>query len=167
MPEVSGRASMYLKMDSRLRGNDGHTKGGKEMISFLFSRRSALFIIVSLFCVSLYCNSHSYAEESLICADDIAKFCKEIKPGGGRILNCLKAHGAELTVPCRAKISELQGIIQDCEQACAGDIAQFCKDVQPGGGRIIKCLRERDKELSSSCKEKLEMISKRYQRKGE
>ena len=137
------------------------------MVRFLFSRRSALFVIVSMLCVILYSDFRAYAQESLICADDIEKFCKGIKPGAGRILNCLKAHEAELTVSCRGKIGELQGIIRDCEQSCEGDIVQFCKDVQPGGGRIVKCLRERDKELSSSCREKLEMIGKRYQRKGE
>jgi hypothetical protein len=126
-----------------------------------------LFIIFGLLYVVLCFNSHAYAQESLICADDIEKYCKEIKPGGGRILNCLKAHETELSVSCRGKISELQGIIKDFEQACSGDIAQFCKEVQPGGGRIIKCLREHDKELSPSCSAKLEMIGKRLQRRGE
>jgi len=137
------------------------------MISFLFFRRSALLMIIGMLCVVLYSSLNAHAQESLTCADEIAKFCKDVKPGGGRILNCLKAHEAELTASCRGKIGELQGIIKDCEQACAGDIAQFCKDIQPGGGRIIKCLRERDKELSFSCKEKLEMIGKRYRGKGE
>jgi Cysteine rich repeat len=137
------------------------------MIRFLFSRRSTLFITVCLLYFVLCFNSHTYAQESLICADDIEKFCKGIKPGGGRILNCLKAHETELSVSCQGKISELQGIIKDCEQACSGDIAQFCKEVQPGGGRILKCLRERDKELSPSCSAKLEMIGKRLQRRGE
>ena len=139
----------------------------KEMRRLFLSTRSALFIIVSLFCVVLYSNARAYAEESLLCADDIEKYCKEIKPGGGRIMNCLKAHEAELSASCRGKIRELQGIIKDCEQACAGDIAQFCKDVQPGGGRIMKCLRERDKELSPSCSAILEMIGKRFQKRGE
>jgi len=137
------------------------------MIRSLFSRRSTLFIIISLVCGVLYFNFYAYAEESLICADDIEKYCKEIKPGGGRLLNCLKAHETELSVSCRGKISELQGIIRDCEQACSGDIAQFCKEVQPGGGRIIKCLREHDKELSPSCSSKLEMIGKRFKERGE
>ncbi|MCJ7483856.1 MAG: cysteine rich repeat-containing protein [Thermodesulfovibrionales bacterium] len=137
------------------------------MSRFLLSQRSALFIIVSLFCVVLYSDSQANAQESLICADDIEKYCKEIKPGGGRILNCLKAHENELSVSCRGKIHELQGFIKECEQACAGDIAQFCKEIQPGGGRIIKCLRERDKELSPSCSAKLEMIGKRFQKRGE
>jgi len=138
MPEVSSRASTYLlKMDSRLRGNDGHTKGGRKMISFLLSQRSAPFIFFVLLC-SLSFSLNAYAEESLICADDIEKYCKGIKPGGGRILNCLKAHENELSASCRGKIGELQAIIKDCQQACSGDIAQFCKEVQPGGGRIVK-----------------------------
>jgi hypothetical protein len=137
------------------------------MIRFLFSRRNILFIIVSLLPIVLYSNFHAYAEESLTCADDIEKFCKEIKPGGGRILDCLKTHETKLAVSCRDKIGELKGIIKDCEQACSGDIAQFCKDVQPGGGRIIKCLMEYDKEISSSCRSKIEMIGKRYQKRGE
>ena len=138
-----------------------------EMRRLFLSSGSALFMVVSLFCVVLYPVSHAYAQESLICADDIEKYCKEIKPGGGRILNCLKAHENELSVSCRGKIHELQGFIKECEQACAGDIAQFCKEIQPGGGRIIKCLRERDKELSPSCSAKLEMIGKRFQKRGE
>src|SRR4030042_2227962 len=132
----------------------------KEMIRFLFSRRSALFIFISLLYVVLCLYLPAYAQETLTCCDDIEKYCKEIKPGGGRIMNCLKAHETELSVSCRGKIGELQGIITDCEQACAGDIAKFCKEVQIGGGRIVKCLREHDKQLSPSCSAKLEMIGK-------
>ena len=136
------------------------------MIRFLLSRRSKLFIIVSLHCFIFCFNLHAYAKESLICADDIEKYCKEIKPGGGRLLNCLKEHETELSGSCRGKIGELLGIINDCEQACSGDISQFCKEVQPGGGRIVKCLREHDKQLSRQCTEKLEMIGKRFEREG-
>jgi len=139
----------------------------KEMIRFLFSRRSTFFIIISLVCSVLCFNFYACAEESLICSDDIEKYCKDVRPGGGRLLNCLKTHETELSAPCRDKISELQKIIKDCEEACSGDITQFCKEVKPGGGRIIKCLREHDKELSPSCSAELEMIGKRFRRKGE
>jgi len=126
-----------------------------------------LFIIVSLLHVVLYSYFHAFAQESLICADDIEKYCKEIKPGGGRLLNCLKEHGTNLSVSCRGKIRDLQEIIKDFEQACSGDIVQFCKEVQPGGGIVIKCLREHDKELSPPCSAKLEMIGKRFKGRGE
>jgi hypothetical protein len=143
-------------------------KERKEMNRLLLSRRNTLFIIVSLLYFVLCFNFHaSYAQESLICADDIEKYCKEIKPGGGRLLNCLKSHETELSVSCKGKIDELRGIIKEFEQACSGDITRFCKEIQPGDGRIIKCLKERDKELSPQCSAKIEMIGKRFQKKGE
>lgn len=38
---------------------------------------------------------------------------------------------------------------------CADDVAKFCKDVKPGGGRLAKCLKENEKQLSPECREKL------------
>jgi Cysteine rich repeat len=35
------------------------------------------------------------------CADEIAKFCKDVQPGGGRIGQCLKAHKADLSMDCK------------------------------------------------------------------
>lgn len=37
-------------------------------------------------------------------------------------------------------------------QACRPDIEKFCKDLQPGGGRIASCLRDHANELSAGCK---------------
>lgn len=149
------------------KGRDTVRKEKKEMIRCSRSQRRMLFIIVSLFCIVLYSYSGAYAEEALICADDIEKYCKDVKPGGGGILKCLKAHEKELSASCCAKIGELEGIITECEQACSGDIARFCKEVQPGGGRILKCLQGHDKELSPSCSAKLEMVGKRVKGKEE
>jgi Na+-transporting NADH:ubiquinone oxidoreductase subunit NqrF len=142
-------------------------KERKEMIRRSGSQKRMCFIIVSLFCIILYSHSHACAEESLLCADDIEKYCKDMKPGGGRLLSCLKAHEKELSASCCGKIGELQGIITACEEACSGDVARFCKEVQPGGGRILKCLQGHDKELSPSCSAKLEMIGKRFKGKEE
>jgi len=36
-------------------------------------------------------------------------------------------------------------------QACRAEINSFCSDVQPGGGRIIRCLQEHSKDLSDKC----------------
>lgn len=35
------------------------------------------------------------------CQADARKFCQGIQPGGGRLLACLKGHGAELSAACR------------------------------------------------------------------
>ncbi|SRR5260221_3501879 len=39
------------------------------------------------------------------CSADAKKFCQGIKPGGGRILSCLKSHQSELAPACAAEFN--------------------------------------------------------------
>jgi Cysteine rich repeat len=39
------------------------------------------------------------------------------------------------------------------QAACAGDAQKLCAGVQPGGGRIVACLKEHKDELSDQCKQ--------------
>ena len=43
------------------------------------------------------------------CKDDMTKHCNGIKPGGGKILQCLKQHEAELTPQCKEKMAQPKG----------------------------------------------------------
>ncbi len=96
------------------------------------------------------------------CAGDVQKFCKDVKPGGGRIAICLKEHQNDLSPACKEKIAEVKEEIKEVHEACQGDVQQFCKGVQPGGGRIARCLKEHKDELSAGCKGKIgEMKEKR------
>lgn len=87
------------------------------------------------------------------CAADFEKLCKDVKPGGGRLLACLKQHEAELSATCKQAQGKAHGRMAQRRPspACKGDIEKFCKDVQPGGGRIVKCLNEHKSELSGEC----------------
>jgi hypothetical protein len=35
---------------------------------------------------------------------------------------------------------------------CQEEISKMCDDVKPGGGRLARCLREHEAELSNDCK---------------
>ncbi len=41
------------------------------------------------------------------CADDLQQFCAGVKPGGGKIAQCLKAHKDKLSAECKAEIKDI------------------------------------------------------------
>lgn len=57
--------------------------------------------IAGLCCVILLAAALSHAQEKNACVDDAARFCKEVKPGGGRIGRCLMEHANELSPACK------------------------------------------------------------------
>jgi len=95
------------------------------------------------------------------CADDVAKYCKDVKQGDGRIARCLKENEKQLSPACKSSIEESEKRKQEAHQACEADAQKFCKDVKPGQGRIVKCLREHEKALSPECKAKMTEPKKR------
>lgn len=121
-------------------------------------RRLAPFtaFIAVLFLLCVWNTQPVLAGETRPCEEDIEQFCKDVRPGGGRILSCLKKHEGELTPVCKNKLQEVQKRLEDAKRICVNDIEKFCKGVQEGEGRIAKCLGEHTSELSSECAERVE-----------
>lgn len=86
------------------------------------------------------------------CRADVEKFCKDVKPGKGRIWRCLKNHEAELSEECAEKMAKAREKGKEARDACAEDVQKFCKNVPRGKGRIISCLRSHMDELSEACR---------------
>lgn len=103
----------------------------------------------------LWFGTDVYAQGGGPCAEDIAKFCKDVQPGGGRLVKCMREHEKDLSPACQQQIREAQRQWQEVAQACRDDALRFCKDVKPGGGRLIRCLKEHPDEISAECKERL------------
>jgi len=112
-------------------------------------------------------------EQMKACEASAVKFCKDIEPGEGRIIQCLKKHNAELPAKCKAVVKTMrlpqkgqggsgeeqgQGPGKDIA-ACKANIEAFCKDIEPGGGRIIQCLKTHESELSAECKKTMKTMS--------
>jgi hypothetical protein len=86
------------------------------------------------------------------CRADMEKFCADVKPGGGRVAECLRKHIDELSSECKAHGQEVRERLQEAHEACQEDISKYCKEVKPGEGHILACLKKHDKDLSATCK---------------
>lgn len=98
------------------------------------------------------------------CKADVEKFCKDVKPGEGRIIDCLKAHEAELSADCKAKDMAFKGKGKEAGkkgedrrmgpmgEACKADFEKFCKDAKGGPGEKMNCMKEHEKDFSEGCK---------------
>jgi len=97
------------------------------------------------------------------CAPDVAQLCKDVKPGGGRIVRCLKDNEAKLSNACRAKLAEddqkSRVYIAEFVDACHTDQERLCTGVQPGGGRLVRCLKQHDYELGPRCSAELQRVA--------
>lgn len=85
------------------------------------------------------------------CTEDAKKLCSNVKPGGGRIYQCLTSHDADLTPACRDHIAQAKARYDQFQQACKSDAEQLCKGVKPGQGRILSCLKSHEANLSPAC----------------
>jgi len=115
--------------------------------------------IVSLFGVILSLAAFTQpasAHTEGACKDDAKKFCANIKPGDGRMMDCMKQHEAELSQACKDNRAEMKQKMEDkrkeMQEACKTDIKQYCANVTPGEGREFACLHAYSDKLSAGCK---------------
>lgn len=110
------------------------------------------------------------------CIADIEKFCKDVKPGGGRIADCLKAHEAELSADCKTKEAEptdkARGkggrkgrAMGPMDEACKADFEKFCKDEKGGPSEKMACMKEHEKDFSETCKAKLAEGKQKFEKR--
>ena len=60
---------------------------------------------------------------------------------------------AVLLLSATAAMAQMNPAARTVLRACKPDIAQFCSQVAPGGGRIKACMKSHMHELSEPCKE--------------
>lgn len=85
------------------------------------------------------------------CRADTEKYCKDVQPGQGRILQCMKQHETEFSTACKNHIAASREKTQEFIHACKPDAQKFCNGVKAGKGRIYHCLKQHKAELSANC----------------
>lgn len=92
------------------------------------------------------------------CEADVARLCPGVKPGGGRIGQCLQGKADQISDACKARLEQLKEI----HQACHADAEKFCSNVPPGKGRVAVCVQQHETELSPACRTFLQQARARF-----
>jgi len=95
------------------------------------------------------------------CAETVTKYCKDVIPGGGRIMKCLGDHRDDQSAACRDWLEDQNRSLKELNTACAKDIAQLCSFSNPDSIIIYRCLEDNYASLKSDCREKLREIKDR------
>eukprot|EP01025_Chloroclados_australasicus_P047088 TRINITY_DN5227_c0_g2_i3.p1 TRINITY_DN5227_c0_g2~~TRINITY_DN5227_c0_g2_i3.p1 ORF type:complete len:747 (-),score=90.56 TRINITY_DN5227_c0_g2_i3:695-2935(-) len=102
-------------------------------------------------------NDLTLAEE---CRNDVDKFCVNVEKGVGKVHRCLRDHLKDLSETCRdeeMKLMQLQSrdvrLQPTLMKACQSEMYMFCQKVQPGGGRVFRCLQRSlgESQFSAEC----------------
>ena len=95
----------------------------------------------------------TFREQAQSCEADVQRLCPNTKPGPAR-RECMMQHKDQVSPECKALYEEhMQGRMEGraAMRACAPDAAKLCRDVKPGEGRVIECLKSHQSELSPAC----------------
>lgn len=111
-----------------------------------------------VFVVALLLPTGIMAQDFGPCAGDVMKFCQGVQPGQGDVSRCLVQNKQELSPGCQSRLSALSEQAKEADQTCQDDIMIFCSGVQPGGGRIVQCLRNNGSSVSFNCRVKMGLI---------
>jgi hypothetical protein len=90
------------------------------------------------------------------CAADAKRLCADAEPGHGAIMQCLKAHDADLSKECKDKIAAVRDQMREkaksLHTACGGDAERLCPGLEAGTG-LVRCLYEHEPEISQPCRD--------------
>ena len=99
-------------------------------------------------------SSFSFAEDLTKdgpCQADIQKFCKSVRPGNGKVLQCMRQYNQYLSNACVDHIGVVRERTKQFAKACKNDTKQFCGNVKAGEGAVYRCLKQYQASLSAVC----------------
>lgn len=105
----------------------------------------------------------SPAQTATPCNETIAKYCKDVIPGGGRIMKCLNDHRDDQSSACKDWLEEQNKSLKELNMACTEEIAVLCNVSSANSVSIFICLDGNYVALKSTCRDKLREIKDRMQ----
>ena len=94
------------------------------------------------------------------CDKELATYCKDVTPGGGRGLACLYAFSDKLSGRCEyalydasVQLERFVAAVSYMATECRDDLKQYCASVPAGEGRLVECLDKNKDKVSDRCKQ--------------
>lgn len=132
-----------------------------------YPTKTHIGIMVVIFSIGVFLGTNTVASSQSACSEDIVKLCKDNQANKADVSYCLKLHEKELSNSCKKHItgiSDMREKTKEYPPVCKNDVSKLCKDVLPGKGNILKCLKEHENVLSAPCKEHSIDVSKRAEK---
>ena len=92
------------------------------------------------------------------CDEDVKQHCPGLGKKSDKVFMCLSAYEDQLTPQCKQGVLEATlaiktGIaaVEYSIIACEADADKHCLDVQPGEGRLLKCIKANQSQISQQC----------------
>ena len=118
---------------------------------------------VTFLALCIVVSTPSHAQITGPCAETVTKYCKDVTPGGGRIMKCLSDHRDDQSMACRDWLEDQNRSLKELNTACTQEIAQFCNFSNPDRIILYRCLEDNYVSLKSDCRDKLREIKDRMQ----
>jgi hypothetical protein len=119
-----------------------------------------LCLAVAVLCLVVAVQPAS-AQVQTPCNETIAKFCKDVIPGGGRIMKCLNDHRDDQSIACKDWVDDQLKSLNELMATCPEEIAKLCKNEPADKVRIYYCLLDNYIALRVECRSKLGEIRDR------
>ncbi len=66
-----------------------------------------------------------------------------------------------LILPVAATTANAEERQQHREGPCQNDVKRLCGQVEPGDGRIAKCIKEHENEVSAECRQRIDAVKQK------
>ena len=94
--------------------------------------------------------------KSSACKSDMQKYCSDAQAGTPAMGKCMKDNMDQFSDACKTQMktarNDMKKMREDMKAACKSDVQKLCNNVKAGGGNIMKCLKDNESQLSTSCK---------------
>ena len=74
----------------------------------MLRRQLAIADLFTLALLSPFTPAFAQSDAMALCKSDVARLCPGVEPGGGRVLQCLKAHKMEMSVGCAKAMQKMK-----------------------------------------------------------